>query len=295
MSEAIIAKRFQSKDYTYYPPYDIPNDTIITSNSTYNVPLTGYYNVQCLGGGGAGGYPSPIQLDQSRYELPYGTIVDPPPGFMASPIIDVIAIQEEPPCYTGGGGGGSGYISASTVFLNKGQLVPITIGRGGIGVTSQGIGNSGGTTSFGTYVFASGGRGGQTYTYPLGENIPTSYYTLDYKRWAEQAPYNWLGSAYYRLMYGPLGGGGANSGTRGSVYYDYAGLLVMGQGSRAVARGGTVYLDGNNTMVSWSSSGNQSNYGQGGNGGRPNAHRYEPWYENGTSGMVIIKFSHLSE
>ena len=58
----------------------------------------------------------------------------------------------------GGGGGGGGYAAISTITLPVGNIVPITIGAGGISPTVKGDIKLGGTTSFGTYVSAAGGE-----------------------------------------------------------------------------------------------------------------------------------------
>ena len=81
----------------------------------------------------------------------------------------------------GGGGGGSGYrghlagggggwMNNAILTINQGETIPITIGKGGAGGTivntntmdhtySGAAGNTGGTTSFGTYLSALGGNG----------------------------------------------------------------------------------------------------------------------------------------
>lgn len=61
--------------------------------------------------------------------------------------------------YAGGGGGGSGHISAATVTLNS-TSIPVTIGAGGSGGAQYKDGSSGGTTSFGALLSATGGSGG---------------------------------------------------------------------------------------------------------------------------------------
>lgn len=61
------------------------------------------------------------------------------------------------------GGGGGGYMAHDTVTVRTGQIVPITIGAGGARRTTglSGYGGTGGITSFGDYLSASGGGGGQ--------------------------------------------------------------------------------------------------------------------------------------
>ena len=52
------------------------------------------------------------------------------------------------------GGGGGGNMNNNTLVLNHGDIIPISIGEGGDN------GYSGGTTSFGTYLYATGGQAG---------------------------------------------------------------------------------------------------------------------------------------
>jgi hypothetical protein len=57
-----------------------------------------------------------------------------------------------------GGGAGGGYARMRITNLLAGQLVPVTVGSGGNGGTTAGAGaTAGGTSSFGTYVSATGG------------------------------------------------------------------------------------------------------------------------------------------
>lgn len=62
---------------------------------------------------------------------------------------------------TGPGGGGAGGITEGVVDLSGVESVPVTVGAGGVPVTSIGNGNDGGTSSFGTYGSATSGGGGQ--------------------------------------------------------------------------------------------------------------------------------------
>lgn len=67
-----------------------------------------------------------------------------------------------------GAGGGSGYMNTGSFTINAGQTVDVRIGKGGVGCSgvtatafsSATIGESGGTTTFGNYIYASGGLGG---------------------------------------------------------------------------------------------------------------------------------------
>ena len=56
-------------------------------------------------------------------------------------------------------GGGGGWVNTGIVTVNEGETLNITIGSGGIGNNNTGNGGSGGITSFGTYMSASGGGG----------------------------------------------------------------------------------------------------------------------------------------
>lgn len=98
--------------------------------STWNVPdivkKGRRVRVRVVGGGGSGGYP---------------------------------AINTTNP--SGGGGGGGGGVSESVIDLTGISTVTITVGSGGTGQnTSASNGRQGGTSSFGTYLSATGGDGG---------------------------------------------------------------------------------------------------------------------------------------
>ena len=65
----------------------------------------------------------------------------------------------------GGGlqsGGGGGWMNNGTIGVYEGQIINITIGKGGNSTNNSfKNGGSGGTTSFGTYLSANGGEGGK--------------------------------------------------------------------------------------------------------------------------------------
>ena len=112
-------------------------NTLFTSNGMFNPPKTGNYAVIAIGGGGGGGGShSYTTMQGSSYSYK-------------------------------GGGGASGFINQKTVYLQKGIIVQINIGIGGnagIGGYSESDygtnGNTGGTTTFGSYLSANGGGGG---------------------------------------------------------------------------------------------------------------------------------------
>ena len=69
-----------------------------------------------------------------------------------------------------GGGGGGGYVVIKELTLEVGTIVPITCGAGGAGVRQASgetfddvAGGDGGTTTFGTYISAPGGKGAKGY------------------------------------------------------------------------------------------------------------------------------------
>jgi hypothetical protein len=60
----------------------------------------------------------------------------------------------------GGGGGGGGTAVGIVTNLTPGMSIAVTVGAGGAGSDTPGTGLSGGTSSFGTFLSASGGQGG---------------------------------------------------------------------------------------------------------------------------------------
>ena len=107
---------------------NVQNPTYFSGNykflSSYNI------HVECGGGGGGGGCKGLIYV-----------------GSYSSWI-----------CGTGGGGGS---YSETNLSINKNETILLYIGEGGLGGQREGAnGGSGGTTSFGTYLSATGGGGG---------------------------------------------------------------------------------------------------------------------------------------
>lgn len=65
------------------------------------------------------------------------------------------------PLDSGPGGGGGGGVSKRLVTVTPGSVIQVTVGAGGASVTTNGAnGNAGGTSSFGTFCSATGGKGG---------------------------------------------------------------------------------------------------------------------------------------
>lgn len=100
---------------------------VYTSSTDWTKPANlAYIIVEVIGGGGAGG----------------GAIVTAPGSYSC-----------------GGGGGGGGYSKKRIASSDLGSSETVTIGAGGTGVSGAG-GNTGGTTSFGSHLQATGGIGG---------------------------------------------------------------------------------------------------------------------------------------
>lgn len=69
----------------------------------------------------------------------------------------------------GGGGGGGGVAIQEVTGLTPGSSIQVTVGGAGLGKTTAGTpGTSGGTSSFGSYVSATGGAGGTVYSAGVG-------------------------------------------------------------------------------------------------------------------------------
>ena len=72
-------------------------------------------------------------------------------------------------------GGGGGWMNNSVLTINQGEIIPITIGKGGIGGivknSKTANGSNGGTTSFGTYLSALGGTGAGSSRLGVGNKI----------------------------------------------------------------------------------------------------------------------------
>lgn len=204
MGEAILARSVGGANITIDSP--AANITRIIANGQYTCTKTGTYRVICVGAGGGGGG--------------YGTSQHA--GGSASTFL------------RWGAGGGSGYINEMTVFLNRGDSIPVTVGAGGSGgpyainYNSPGkaalYGGTGGTTSFGTYLSATGGTGGNTGL--AGSNS--------------------------------VGGIGANNG-----------MGQEGYSNRVFAKGGFLYFGQDDFLVKTSKDNDRyvfSSYGSGGNG-----------------------------
>lgn len=120
MAEAIISRRGNKNSTPTNPTF---KTITITENTNWTVPyaVNNTFSVLVYGGGGGSG----------------ATIVNFSRGYHSQ--------------YAGGGGG---WMNNTVVELERGSSVQITIGAGGINA------NSGGSTSFGSYIAANGGSRG---------------------------------------------------------------------------------------------------------------------------------------
>ena len=224
MAEAIISRRGKSSNGGGTSGNLITE--MYTSNNSYKVPNhIGNLYIRIFGGGGSvGGTTTPTN-----------------------------GIQ-----ITGGGGGG--WMNNGEFNISNGSVVPITIGIGGKFNTTTGSGNSGGTTSFGTYISANGGGCGSTsgggnggsgggggicvddsrygygYTYPGGKG-----YQFGGGGGAPFTHFEKYGSSNRTEVQGAIGGdggiwgggGGGTYGGRGGTYGGNGGSYVLAQNTAA--------------------------------------------------------------
>lgn len=169
-----------------------------------------------------------------------------------------------------GSGGGSGWLTQETLYLIPGDIVSISIGNGGKSV--QWHGKDGGTTSFGTYLIANGGQGGN-YQNNRGGNGGAGGFGREYGG----TGYLWGGGATLNTKGGD---GGVWGGGAGGNWYGGNGGIYGGGGGMAYGRGGG---NGGKYGGGGGSSGS-SYYGiggeYGGNGGAANGTQLS---ENGTN------------
>ncbi len=115
--------------------------------ATYNLTAGDQIQVICIGGGGAAGDPGTIAgagKGEGDYGCP-GTGINRTYSWNDGSSI----------CYYSGGHGGSGYLAKKTVTLEDNASITITIGQG-----ANTLNGAGGSTSFGSYLIAEGGKGG---------------------------------------------------------------------------------------------------------------------------------------
>lgn len=158
--------------------------------------------------------------------------------------------------YGGGSGAGGGYSKKLITASSLASTVSITIGIGGSGGSPQNSGVNGGTTSFGSYCYATGGEGG------VGQN---------------SINYSSVGSAPGIGIGGDINLSGQGSGgVTGSAETRYC-------GGSSVFGGGAL----SNGSYSGGDGFNATSYGAGGSGasGYNTSNRTGG---NGSSGIVII-------
>lgn len=178
MGEAIISRASSSSDSSSSGPGAIA----FYNNGQFVVPKTGTYHVEAVGGGGGG-----------------ETVVS------AGPYSNNIHFN----------GGASGNYSQVYINLNVGQIINIRIGDGGRNgqynfQASIVNGNSGGTTTFGSYLSATGGLGGGRHNLNYTKNEGGHGYDIprDYNN-------------------GPYGSGGFGAYTRGGTSYGTSGMVYI--------------------------------------------------------------------
>lgn len=142
MSEAIIARRRIGNGFSP-GEIEIPEDFMITDNTTYVCPQSGNYLVSIVGGGAGGAE-----------------------GYSWDAVNANTAMAQVYAIY-GGNGGMEGSINSKILYLEKDEEIKVTIGKGGnpiYGRYEEGgsdiyefIQGTGGTTAFGTYLSANGG------------------------------------------------------------------------------------------------------------------------------------------
>lgn len=166
--------------------------------------------------------------------------------------------------------GGGGWMNNSTLILEPGGLIFIEIGSGGDQLTYSGMGynnvnTSGGTTSFGIYLSANGGRGGS----PIGGGSGGS----------GGGGWNSGGTGYQFGGGGSEYGVGGNGGPWGGGYVNPGGGGGYGRGAQYCE-----YNLGHGKNMTWYTAG----YGGGGAGsfgmfGSSN-------YCNGGNGICIVQY-----
>jgi hypothetical protein len=156
------------------------------------------------------------------------------------------------------GGAGGGYNQYTYLLSSLAATVTVTIGAGGAGRTgSSGSGSDGGTSSFGTLVYAYGGGGA---AYASGGYGGTPRQTGSAISCSSSIPVSWE----------PLWGGGYGDGDavkKGAVYGGGAGATPSGAGAGVSAfggNGGAVNTAG--TQPGGGGGGNSAANGNGANG-----------------------------
>lgn len=130
----------------------------------------------------------------------------------------------------GGGGGGGGGIAEGVVDLAGVTSVQVTVGAGGVGVNTVRSGNPGGSSSFGSYMSATGGDAGGASGGFTGTGVGGQI-----NQGLGAGSYGWLLNSTGQA--GGIGGGGSSPGATGGSPAPSA----WGHGSGGVGSGTTSF------------------------------------------------------
>lgn len=142
----------------------------------------------------------------------------------------------------GGGGGGGGYAEAWILESALAASVTVTVGAGGTPVASA-AGNTGGTSSFGSLVIASGGLGGGSKNNYTTANVPAASVGGDggIGTWGDllvAGNPGGLGQGLNTIGHGGAGGGSVLGGGGGPRYTGAGGGNAVGYPGRQYGGGG---------------------------------------------------------
>ena len=145
---------------------------------------------------------------------------------------------------TGNGGGGGGYVEFSILASSLGATETITVGAGATGVSAAGVGNTGGSSAFGSLVTVYGGAGGPGNTNSgdigqggsyRGSGLAATLSDIDGRHGSSSTQPN---------TYPALFGGGGGKGFVGSTGYGNNLSLLGGNGGATSAASGTAPAGG---------------------------------------------------
>lgn len=265
MGESILVKLAVQDPFAGMP--EIPTNGMYTQNITYTCTYTGNYLITCVGGGGASG--AGVIQNIKSYDVPRAVQEDT--GYwQVSGKKTWLKMNN-----IWGGAGGSGYLNTAVVSLNRGDTVTITIGQGGTPV-SGGNGGTGGTTSFGEYVYASGGTGGKS---PLKYGLSNNY-SNDYTN-----------NPFYIFMNGNQRNMGGQGLSNGLPYFNGSYQFETTSSVRYARNGtpGSLYTHQNGSgfiVVNTNNSGDPLYFGAGGQ-----AQSVSPWSGTaGNSGVIYVNY-----
>lgn len=130
----------------YVPTTTDLTKEILTADGTYTVPHSGWYKITCIGGGGSGGSTTSVTVPALGYGGNQGGIT------IFGTYISAFGGSGgggSSHSFYGSGGGGCGEIIEQYLFLQRGEEIVYTIGKGGIAnttITQQGQGPNGGVS-----------------------------------------------------------------------------------------------------------------------------------------------------